>query len=218
MQGVSIMERADRSSSKVIAFRPRAPKTPKPGPGAGDTIEYEETLEVPVWARWGLYAVFALVIGYFLFAPFVTHGESDPIFLLLAIVFALVAWVVHLFLTLKITLTSEGIQFGFYLFSKRIPYAQIVDCSVIRYSLLDFLGWGVRKGPTGITMYNIPGDQQIAVKILVREEDDQRKEYAFSAKRPQVICKKLQSHLAQGPQQKEKKTERKDGTLISSHS
>jgi len=195
-------------ASKVIAFRPRPQHQQKP-PGderqkTADSIEYEETLGVPPWVRYILYAVFALIIGYFVFAPFVSNGQGDATFLLLALVFALVAWTVHLFLTLKVTLTSDAIRFGFYLFSTKIPYKQIVDCSVIRYNLMDYLGWGVRKGPTGITMYNLPGDQQIAVKILVRDEDDQRKEYAFSAKRPQVICKKLQAHMFQGPERKEK--------------
>jgi hypothetical protein len=43
-------------------------------------------------------------------------------------------------------------------------------------------------------MYNVPGDQGIAVKIVVREAD-KRVVYAFSARRPEVICKKIHSHL-----------------------
>ncbi len=202
-------------SSKIIAFRPRIRK-PSPGNQDKAEIEYEETLQVPRWVRTSLYSLFALVICYFLFSPFIKEGSSDPVFLLLALVFALVAWMLHLFLTMKITLTSEEVQFGFYLFNKKIPYGRIVDCSVIRYNIMDFLGWGVRKGTNGITMYNIPGDQQIAVKLLVREENDERKEYAFSSKRPQVVCKKLQMHLFQGPPKKEKTTQKKEGTLSSS--
>jgi hypothetical protein len=130
----------------------------------------------------------------------------------------MVVWVIHLFFTLNITLESEGIQFGFYLFSKKIPYERIVDCSVIRYNIMDFMGWGVRKGMNGITMYNVPGDQQIAVKLLVREKDDVRKEYAFSAKRPQVVCKKLQMHVYKGPPRTERrKKEKKEGSLSSNH-
>ena len=43
-------------------------------------------------------------------------------------------------------------------------------------------------------MYNVPGDQGVAVKIIVRE-GDKRRVYAFSARRPEVICKKIQSYL-----------------------
>ena len=78
---------------------------------------------------------------------------------------------------------------------KKILYHEILDCMVIRYKMTDFMGWGVRKGHDGCTMYNVPGDQQIAVKIVVVDKERNRKEFAFSAKRPQVICKKIQAHL-----------------------
>lgn len=207
----------ENDPSKIIAFRPRVRKPPQPKQGGG-AVEYEEIIQVPRWVRIALYSFFALIIAYFLIAPYVTHRSSDPAYLLVALVFGLVAWMIHLFLTLKVHMTSEGITFGFYLFSKKIPYDRIVDCSVMRYNVMDFMGYGIRKGMNGITMYNIPGDQQIAVRVLVREEEDQRKEYAFSSKRPQVVCKKIQMHLYRGPTSREDKKEpRKEGTLSSNH-
>ncbi len=188
------MKRED--SSKIIAFRPRIKKPPQDSRKETD-IEYEETLRVPQWIRVTVYLVFSVIIGVFLFAPFFTQGKSDPVHLLLCLVFAVIALVVHVFLTLKIRMNAEGIRFGFYIFNKQIDYENIIDCSVVRYNIMDYLGWGVRKGREGATMYNIPGDQQIAVKLIVRDEEDGRAEYAFSAKRPQVICKKLQAHLYQ---------------------
>ena len=86
-----------------------------------------------------------------------------------------------------------------YIFSKEIPYGDILDCMVIRYKWTDFIGWGIKRGPDGCTMYNVPGDQQIAVKIIVMDEESKRKEYAFSAKRPQVISKKVQTHIYDMP-------------------
>jgi len=180
-------------SSKIIAFRPRVRKPPP----ESVNVEYEEVLEAPRWVQNTVYSLFSAVIGFFLVVPFLSGDDgSDPIYLIISLVFAMIAWVVHLFFTLKIRMDPEQIQFGFYLFAKKIPYDNIVDCSVIRYKVVDYLGWGIRKGREGITMYNVPGDQQIAVKLVVREEDG-RKEYAFSAKRPQVICKRLQIHMGQ---------------------
>jgi len=204
------MHKSERS--KVIAFRPRVRKPTEQKPN-GDGIEYQETIEIPRRIRIALYTLFGLVILYFLISPILSQRPHDPVYLLLALVFGLVAWVVHLFLSLRVKLTSETITFGFYLFNKTIPYNQIVDCSVIRYNLLDFMGWGIRKGTDGVTLYNIPGDQRIAVKIRVREEEDQRKEYAFSSKRPQVVCRKIQTHLYQGPTRDDKKADKKESPL-----
>jgi len=195
--------------SKIIEFRPRVRKPPEQKK-EGLSVEYQETIQVPRWLRWILYSFFVMIISYFLITPFATGRSNDPTYLLVALVFGLVGWMIHLFLTLKVRLTSEGITFGFYLFSKTIPYERIVDVSVMRYNIMDFMGWGIRKGMNGLTMYNLPGDQQIAVKLLVREEEDERKEYAFSSKRPQVVCKKIQMHLFQGPSRDEKKTQKKE--------
>lgn len=78
--------------------------------------------------------------------------------------------------------------------SKQFKYTDVLKAEVFRYQLGDYLGWGIRKGTDGSIMYNVPGDQGIAVKVVVREAD-QRRVYVFSARRPEVICKKIQSHL-----------------------
>ena len=195
-------------SSKVIHFKPRSQASTKPPESSDDPerTEYEETLSAPSWLRLGSLGFFILVIGFFLLQPFLAEGTNDGMNLLLCLVFALVAWFVQIFLSMKISLTNKGIKFGFYLFSKKLDYRDILDCMVIRYKLTDFLGWGVRKGYDGCTMYNVPGDQQIAVKIVVVDGEQNRKEFAFSAKRPQVICKKIQAHLYDVPAPGEENT------------
>ena len=204
----------NEGSSKIIAFKPRLRKPHFEAKG-NNNIEYEEILKAPKWLQVSIYSLFAFVIGFFLLHPFITHGESNLMYLILSLVLAACAWIIHLFLTLKTTLTSKGMKFGFYSFSKYIAYDEIAECSVMRYNVMDFIGWGIRKGRDGITMYNILGDQQIAVKVIVREQDGSRKTYAFSAKRPQVISQKIQSHIVQ-ESKKLKVPLKKEGKIVSS--
>jgi len=162
------------------------------------TLEYEETRSAPLLVRILIYSFFTLLIGFFLLYPLIDHEAYDSLNLFLCLTFAFVFWFIHIFLSLKVRISSRGIQFGFYLFSKKFAYKDILNCMVFRYQFTDYFGWGIRKGPDGSTIYNVIGDQQLAVKITV-QENDVRKEYAFSAKRPEVICKKIQAHVPKAP-------------------
>jgi len=194
--------------SKIIQLKSRQRRTPDTQESKEEVerVEYEETLTAPLWVRAGVFSFFSLLIAFFLIYPFVSEGTSDAAHLFLAIVFTLVLWVLQIFMSLKVTITNKGVQFGFYFFSRKILYQDILDCSVIRYRVTDFLGWGIRRGGDDCTMYNVPGDQQIAVKLLVMDDEHKRKEFAFSAKRPQVICKKIQAHLFDGRDQRKTPT------------
>ena len=158
------------------------------------TLEYEEILVAPLWVRIPIYVVFLVLIGFFLLYPIFDELANDLLNLSLSIVFVIILWMLRFFLTLRASVFSTGIQFGFYLFNKRFDYSDILDCKPFHYELSDYLGWGIRKGPDGSILYNVPGDRGSAVKLTVRERDE-RMVYAFSAKRPEVICKRVGSHL-----------------------
>ncbi len=179
-------------SSKIIDLKPR-PRSSARSKGSGK-IEYQETLSAPLWLRVVVYGFFGIMIGFYLLSPIWDVESNDALNLSLCLVFVFVLWVLHIFLSLRVTLTAKGLRFGYYLLSKQFKYADILNAEVFRYQLGDYLGWGIRKGTDGSIMYNVPGDQGIAVKIVVREAD-QRRVYAFSARRPEVICKKIQSYL-----------------------
>ena len=180
------------SSSKIIDLKthPRPSARPK-GPSK---MEYQETLSAPLWLRVLVYGFFGIMIGFYLLSPVWDAESNDALNLSLCLVFVFVLWVLHIFMSLRVTLSAKGIQFGYYLLSKQFKYTDVLKAEVFRYQLGDYLGWGIRKGTDGSIMYNVPGDQGIAVKIVVREAD-KRVVYAFSARRPEVICKKIQSHL-----------------------
>jgi hypothetical protein len=182
----------DDSSSKIIDLKPRSRSSSR-SKGLSK-IEYQETLSAPLWLRAAVYGFFGLMIGFYLLSPIWDVESNDVLNLSLCLVFVFVLWVLHIFLSLRVTLSAKGIRFGYYMLSKQFKYSDILNAEVFRYQLGDYLGWGIRKGTDGSIMYNVPGDQGIAVKIVVREAD-QRRVYAFSAKRPEVICKKIQSHL-----------------------
>ena len=181
-------------TAKVVALEPSLQKAP-PATPVSDTAEYEEELKAPRWLRLGIYGLFVFVIAFFLFSPFVRYGEGDPMYLLLSLVLAGIVWLIHVFFTLRTTLTADGVRFGFYSFAKFVPYEDITGASVMRYNMMDYFGWGIRKGRDGVTMYNILGDRQIAVRLDVRESDGTPRVFAFSAKRPQVICRRIQAHI-----------------------
>jgi len=179
------------TSSKIIDLKPRRSSARSK---SSNNIEYQESVSAPTWMRIITYGFFGIMIGFYLLSPIWDVESNDVLNLSLCLVFAFVLWVMHIFLSLRITLSAKGLRFGYYMISKEFKYSDILSAQVFRYQLGDYLGWGIRRGTDGSIMYNVPGDQGVAVKIVVREAD-QRKEYAFSARRPEVICKKIQSHL-----------------------
>ncbi len=180
------------SPSKIIDLKPR-PRNSSRSKGPGK-IEYQEVLLAPLWLRVAVFGFFGIMIGFYLLSPIWDAESNDVLNLSLCLVFVFVLWVLHVFMSLRVTLSAKAIRFGYYLLSKQFKYTDVLNAEVFRYQLGDYLGWGIRKGTDGSIMYNVPGDQGIAVKIVVREAD-QRRVYAFSARRPEVICKKIQSHL-----------------------
>ncbi len=179
-------------SSKIINLDAR-PRSQGRARGA-NRIEYQEILKAPRWLRFSVYGFFGTLIAFYMLAPIWDREANDVLNLTLCMVFVFTLWVIHIFLTLEITLSAKSLRFGYYLLSKEFKYQDILHAEAFRYQVGDYLGWGIRKGTDGSVIYNVPGDQGIAVKIVVREQD-QRKVYAFSAKRPEVICKRIQAHL-----------------------
>lgn len=178
-------------SSKIIDLNPHRSSARSK---SSNKVEYQEILAAPLWLRLVVYGFFGSLIGFYLLSPIWDVESNDALNLALCLVFAFILWVLHVFLSLRVTLSAKSLRFGYYLLSKEFKYADILNAEVLRYQLGDYLGWGIRKGTDGSIMYNVPGDQGVAVKIVVRE-GDQRRVYAFSARRPEVICKKIQSYL-----------------------
>ena len=179
-------------SSKIIDLKTRHRSSARST--SSGKVEYQEILSAPLWLRIAIYGFFGVMIGFYLLSPIWDAESNDALNLALCLVFVFVLWVLHIFLSLRVTLTAKGVRFGYYMLSKGFKYSDVLSAEVLRYQLGDYLGWGIRKGTDGSVMYNVPGDQRVAVRIVVRE-GDQRRVYAFSAKRPEVICKKIQSHL-----------------------
>ncbi len=157
-------------------------------------IEYEETLNAPKPFVITVICFFGSLILFFLFYPFLTAEALSSGNLFLSLLFVIILWIVLVFCSLKVTLYSHELEFGFYMLTKRFNYVDILKCEAFQYQMRDYLGWAIRKSPDGSTMYNVIGDKNMAVKIVVRE-DNETKEYAFSAKRPEVIVKKINTHI-----------------------
>lgn len=180
--------------------RPSGISPAKPGPAPAQekqeptVLEYEEVVTAPLWTRVLIYGVFLFLIGFLVLYPLFDELANETLNLSLAAVFFAILLMVRLFLSLRICVFSTGIQFGYALLNKHFKYSDVLDCKPYRYDLSDYLGWGIRKGADGSVLYNVPGDRGMAVRLTVREHDE-RKVYAFSAKRPEVISKRVSRHL-----------------------
>jgi len=183
-----------------MAKPPSGTPSGKPAPAPAQekqeptVLEYEEVVTAPLWIRLLVYGVFLFLIGFLVLYPLFDELANETLNLSLAAVFLAILLMVRLFLSLRVSVFSTGIQFGYPLLNKRFRYSDVLDCRPYRYDLSDYLGWGIRKGADGSVLYNVPGDRGMAVRLTVREHDE-RKVYAFSAKRPEVISKRVSRHL-----------------------
>ena len=110
----------DDSSSKIIDLKPRSRSSAR-SKGLSK-IEYQETLSAPLWLRVLVYGFFGIMIGFYLLSPIWDTESNDVLNLSLCLVFVFVLWVLHIFLSLRVTLSAKGIQFGYYLLSKQFKY------------------------------------------------------------------------------------------------
>ena len=163
----------------------------------GAKTQYAEILTSPVWLRIAVYIFFGSLIAFYLFSPFWSDESNDILNLTLCLVFSFVLWLLHVFLSLRVSLSDKGIHFGFALFAKDIPYEQILDCRVARNEGIDYLAWGVRTDADGASVYSVPGVPRRAFRILVKEGDE-RATYVVSSKRPEVICGKVLRKMVEG--------------------
>ena len=167
--------------------------------GAG-RIEYFEVISSPKWMRFSFYIIFGTLIGFFLFFPLWSQEPDNPTNLFLCIVFTFALLAFINFFSLRVTIFSDRIQFGFYIYNKQFEYEAIKSCKIIQYPQSDYFNIGPKDGPDGATYYTVPGQHQQGIKIIV-EENNMEPAYVFIAKRPEVVYKRI---LAKIPQEQQK--------------
>jgi hypothetical protein len=88
---------------------------------------------------------------------------------------------------------SEGVvhvQYG--LFGPEIPVAAIEHAERYEYKWIQYGGWGIRRGWNGEWMYNVPGDEGHAVRIVWRDAKGRRRTTCIGSKNADTIFAAIQ--------------------------
>ncbi len=76
-----------------------------------------------------------------------------------------------LFAVLRITVSTGAVHVQFGLSGPEIPIDAIIEAEAIEYDWKEFGGFGIRFAPNKTTVYNMIGDEGLAVRIRWRDGD-----------------------------------------------
>lgn len=100
-----------------------------------------------------------------------------------------VVWM--LFAVLRVTVSEGSIDIQYGLFGPTIPIAAVESAEPTTYRWTRFGGWGIRRGPGGEWIYNMPGDQGRAVRVVWRDAKGRRKVTLIGSKDPQGVAEAI---------------------------
>ncbi len=102
----------------------------------------------------------------------------------LPIMFAV--WV--LFSVLRVTVSEGSVDVQYGVFGPSIPTAAIESAVPTTYQWTRYGGWGIRRGPQGEWLYNMPGDGGNAVRVKWRDAKGRPKVTLIGAKDNQRLA------------------------------
>jgi hypothetical protein len=85
----------------------------------------------------------------------------------------LLLWV--LFSVLRVTVSEGQVSIQYGLFGPKIPTAAIESAEATSYEWTKFGGWGIKRSLRGEWIYNMPGDQGRAVRIVWHDRKGRRR-------------------------------------------
>ncbi|MEM9461935.1 MAG: hypothetical protein AAGF11_47690 [Myxococcota bacterium] len=100
-----------------------------------------------------------------------------------------VLWV--LFAVLRVTVSEGSVKIQYGLFGPTIPIAAIESAELTTYSWVHFGGWGIRRGPKGEWLYNMPGDGGKAVRVVWRDAKGRRKVTLIGSKEAESLARSV---------------------------
>ncbi len=87
----------------------------------------------------------------------------------------IIAAIALLFAILRVTVSEGSVNIQYGLFGPKIPMAAIESAEAITYDWKKFGGWGIKRSFDGEWIYNMPGDEGKAVRIVWRTTKGKRK-------------------------------------------
>lgn len=131
------------------------------------TVLYRDKSRAP-WPLHALLGAMAVVmIAPALFTPGAWVGAAIGLPLLLLV------WV--LFSVLRVTVSEGHVNVQYGLFGPKIPVAAIESAEPVEYDWKRFGGWGIRVNTEGEWIYNMPGDQGRAVRVVWHDGKGRRR-------------------------------------------
>lgn len=139
-------------------------------------------------APWALTGVFAgLSLASVLPVVLGTPGAWLSMALTVPLLFVL--WV--LFAVLRVTVSEGSVKIQYGLFGPTIPVAAIESAEPTTYHWARFGGWGIRRGPNGEWLYNMPGDGGKAVRVVWRDAKGRRKVTLIGSKEAESLARSI---------------------------
>jgi hypothetical protein len=97
-----------------------------------------------------------------------------------------------LFAVLRVTVSQGTVDIQYGLFGPKIPIAAIEAVAPTEYKWTTVGGWGIRRGPGGSWVYNMPGDRGRAVRIEWRDAKGRRKVTLVGSKDHHELAKVIE--------------------------
>lgn len=123
--------------------------------------------QAPKW----LQAMLLLPVVGMIPTAFLTPGGWLAAAIALPVSFLL--WV--FFSVLRVTVSEHHVNIQYGLFGPKIPISAIDDAEATTYDWKKFGGWGIKRSLDGEWIYNMPGDQGRAVRIVWRTPKGRRR-------------------------------------------
>lgn len=96
-----------------------------------------------------------------------------------------------LFSVLRVTVSEGNVKVQYGLFGPTIPIAAIESAEPTTYHWTRFGGWGIRLGPNGEWLYNMPGDGGKAVRVVWRNAKGKRKVTLIGSKDSEQLAQAI---------------------------
>ena len=142
---------------------------------------------------WGLVILFLSLIYYqVMFAPSGAQSAQTLIYLLMAIVMAATAFLMHNFKMLRVRITDTLLELSFGMFHRRIKWSDITCISNDRLTWLRYGGWGIRLTRANGTwrwVYNVIGPERVVVHL----KSGRIRDVAFSTNQPGRVIALIQA-------------------------
>lgn len=97
-----------------------------------------------------------------------------------------------LFAVLRVTVSEGNVNIQYGLFGPTIPIAAIEAVAPTEYKWTSVGGWGIRRGPGGSWVYNMPGDGGRAVRIEWRDGKGRRRVTLIGSKNHTELAKTIE--------------------------